>query len=130
MERFGVGFPALDPEVAASVGRVWRRYRQDRGTRDRLLPDLLIGTHAWLRADRSITRDRGFHRTYFERLKSSIRRCLDLGFPAFVAPGAAIANEQDPAGQGHGRGGEDQQAERQQERRLSIHASEGTGTDL
>lgn len=68
MGRLGVGFAALDPEVAASAGRVWCRYRQDRGTRDRLLPGLLIGTHAWLRADRSITRDRGFHRTYFERL--------------------------------------------------------------
>lgn len=69
LDRFGVGFTALDPEVAASAGRVWHRYRQERGSRDRLLPDFLIGTHAWLRADRFITRDRGFYRAYFKRLK-------------------------------------------------------------
>jgi len=69
LQRFGVGFAALDPEVAVSAGRVWRRYRQDRGSRDRLLPDFVIGTHAWMRADRFITRDRGFYQRYFKRLK-------------------------------------------------------------
>lgn len=65
-----MGFVALDREVAASVGSwVWHRYRQERGSRGRLLPDFLIGTHAWLRANRFITRDRGFYRAYFKRLK-------------------------------------------------------------
>jgi len=39
------------------------------GGRDRLLPDFLIGTHAWMRADRFLTRDRGFYRDYFSRLR-------------------------------------------------------------
>jgi predicted nucleic acid-binding protein len=69
MDRFGIRFAALDPEVAAAAGRVWQRYRAEQGTRERMLPDFLIGTHAWMRADRFLTRDRGFYRTYFKRLK-------------------------------------------------------------
>jgi predicted nucleic acid-binding protein len=69
MDRFGIRFAALDPEVAAAAGRVWQRYRTEQGTRERMLPDFLIGTHAWMRADRFLTRDRGFYRTYFKRLR-------------------------------------------------------------
>jgi predicted nucleic acid-binding protein len=69
MGGFGIRFAALDPEVAAAAGRVWHRYRSERGTRERMLPDFLIGTHAWMRADALITRDRGFYRAYFKRLK-------------------------------------------------------------
>src|SRR6185436_16426772 len=36
------------------------------------------------------------------------------------------AYEQDPAGHGHGRGGEDQQPEGQQERGLTIHRPKAT----
>ena len=69
MDRFGVRFAALDPEVSAAAGRVWHRYRTERGSRERMLPDFLIGTHAWMRADRLLTRDRGFYRAYFKRLR-------------------------------------------------------------
>jgi predicted nucleic acid-binding protein len=69
MDRFGIRFGALDPEVAPAAGRVWQRYRTEHGTRERLLPDFLIGTHAWMRGDRFLTRDRGFYRTSFKRLK-------------------------------------------------------------
>lgn len=69
MDRFGIRFAALDPGVAAAAGRVWQRYRAEHGTRQRVLADFLIGTHAWMRADRFLTRDRGFYRTYFKRLK-------------------------------------------------------------
>ena len=69
MDRFGIRFAALDPEVAAAAGRVWQRHRAEQRTGERMLPDFLIGTHAWMRADRFLTRDRGFYRTYFKRLK-------------------------------------------------------------
>lgn len=69
MSQMGIRFAALDPEVAAAAGRVWRGYRDAQQTRDRLLPDFMIGTHAWMRADRFLTRDRGFYRTYFKRIK-------------------------------------------------------------
>jgi predicted nucleic acid-binding protein len=69
MELMDIRFSPLDPEVAAAAGRVWRANRDRRDGRDRLLPDFRIGTHAWMRADALITRDRGFYRLYFKRLK-------------------------------------------------------------
>jgi predicted nucleic acid-binding protein len=69
MDEFRIRFAAIDPEVAAAAGRVWLRYRQRGGGRDRMLPDFLIGAHAWMRADRFITRDRGFYREYFTPAK-------------------------------------------------------------
>jgi predicted nucleic acid-binding protein len=69
MDELRIRFAALDPEVAAAAGRVWRNTRRERAGRDRIVPDFLIGTHAWMRADRFLTRDRGFYRAYFKRLK-------------------------------------------------------------
>lgn len=69
MTALDVRFDALDPEVAIAAGTVWRRHRSEGGERDRLMADFLIGTHAWMRAERFVTRDRGFYRRYFERLR-------------------------------------------------------------
>jgi hypothetical protein len=69
MDGLGIRFAPLDPEVAAAAGRVWVEYRRRKGPRDRAIPDFLIGAHAWMRADRFLTRDRGFYRAYFKRLR-------------------------------------------------------------
>lgn len=67
MDRLGVRFAPLDEQVAAEAGGAWRSYRRS-GRSRRILADFLVGSHATTRADRLLTRDRGFYRKHFDRL--------------------------------------------------------------
>ena len=69
MERLGVEFDPLTEGAALSAGSAWSRYRASGGTRRRVVADFLIGAHALALADRLLTRDRGFYRSYFRRLR-------------------------------------------------------------
>ena len=69
LDGLEVEFDPLDRATAAEAGLAWRRYRSGGGTRRRVLPDFLIGTHAMARSERLLTRDRGFYRTSFATLR-------------------------------------------------------------
>jgi len=68
MERLGVDFDLLDMPSALLAGMTWKDYRSRGGPRERIISDFLIGAHATVRANRLLTRDRGFYRNYFKKL--------------------------------------------------------------
>jgi predicted nucleic acid-binding protein len=60
---------SLVDDVDFLAGTKWLEYRSAGGSRERIISDFIIGAHAMLRADRFLTRDRGFYKTYFPDLE-------------------------------------------------------------
>lgn len=55
-------------EAAAMAGQAYRLYRSRGGSRERVLPDFLIGAHASVAGLRLLTRDASRYRGYFPGL--------------------------------------------------------------
>lgn len=68
MDKMSINFDDFGKEAAARAGESWSRYRKAKGPRQRLLTDFMVGAHALTKADRLLTRDRGFYRAYFKKL--------------------------------------------------------------
>ena len=56
-------------ESSILAGEYFKTYLNRGGKAKRVLPDFLIGAHAFLLADRLVARDRGYFRDYFNKLK-------------------------------------------------------------
>ncbi|MBN1656448.1 MAG: type II toxin-antitoxin system VapC family toxin [Deltaproteobacteria bacterium] len=69
MDRLGIGFSSIDERTALAAAAAWKIYRARGGRRERVVADFLIGAHAIALAEKLLTRDRGFYRSYFSGLK-------------------------------------------------------------
>ena len=65
----GIHTEALSRAASFLASRVWRRYRQQGGRKERILADFLIGAHAHVQTSRLMSRDRGFYRRMFPALR-------------------------------------------------------------
>jgi len=69
LRKINVSLSSTDADIAFLAGERWNLYRKSGGIRKRIITDFLIGAHALNKAERFITRDRGFYKSYFAELQ-------------------------------------------------------------
>jgi len=68
LQKINVSIQSIDHDVAYCAGERWALYRKSGGERERIISDFLIGAHALHKAEKFLTRDRGFYASYFKEL--------------------------------------------------------------
>lgn len=69
LEKIGISVISSNTDTLYQAGQLWLQYRKKQKSRDRIIPDFIIGAFTMVQGDRLITRDRGFYRDYFKGLK-------------------------------------------------------------
>jgi predicted nucleic acid-binding protein len=69
LDDIGARFVPSSLESSLLAGDSFRTYLKRGGKRGRILADFLIAAHAQVHANRLLTRDRGYCRDYFRKLK-------------------------------------------------------------
>ncbi len=69
LATINVSLSSVDADIVFLAGEKWGHYRKSGGKRERIISDFLIGAHAVIKAERFLTRDRGFYKLYFPELQ-------------------------------------------------------------
>lgn len=69
LRDFGISYSALTLESAEFGGGIFATYLKNGGKRGQIIADFIIGAHALHQTSRLLTRDEGFQRKYFEKLR-------------------------------------------------------------
>ena len=64
-----IDYDPIGVQAAMEAARIMREYAKNKGPRDRVAPDFLIGAHAMVQTDALLTNDIGFFRHYFVNLQ-------------------------------------------------------------